>query len=331
MCSACTQKIVRRKPLKRVNKLIRALVMVAVVCAMLTSFVFAAGGDSLWIRNMESAQEGRTDIWIVTDTTVTDGMVELTYDPKVMTYLGMEADNAYVAMFSINDQEPGIVKIAWVAPGETAPEGNVTLMKVVFEGEGNVTVSGSVNGGEAGDFAALDTSELEKVILEAEGLYEDDYTYRSWQTLEKALAQAKDVLADPTADQKEVNAAAETLNNGMASLELKIITNNTKLYKAILKAQGLCEDKYTEDSWAELEDALANAKKVNANRRATQKQIDDATNALNEAIDNLELKPVEPEEPSEPSNPGHPGGNVVGQIIGKWIGLIKKFFGGWGR
>ena len=145
------------------------------------------------------------------------------------------------------------------------------------------------------------------------------------------MTQAKDVLADPPADQKEVNAAAETLNNGMASLELKIITNNTKLYKAILKAQGLCEDKYTEDSWAELEDALANAKKVNANRRATQKQIDDATNALNEAIDNLELKPVEPEEPSEPSHPGHPGGNVVGQIIGKWIGLIKKFFGGWGR
>lgn len=317
--------------MKRVNKLIRALVMVAVVCAMLTSFVFAAGGDSLWIRNMESAQEGRTDIWIVTDTTVTDGMVELTYDPKVMTYLGMEADNAYVAMFSINDQEPGIVKIAWVAPGETAPEGNVTLMKVVFEGKGNVTVSGSVNGGEDMDFAALDTSELEKVILEAEGLYEDDYTYRSWQTLEKALAAAKEVLSDPTADQKEVNAAAETLNNGMASLELKIITNNTKLYKAILKAQGLCEDKYTEDSWAELEDALANAKKVNANRRATQKQIDDATNALNEAIDNLELKPVEPEEPSEPSHSGHPGGNVVGQIIGKWIGLIKKFFGGWGR
>ena len=331
MCSACTQKIVRRKPLKRVNKLIRALVMVAVVCAMLTSFVFAAGGDSLWIRNMESAQEGRTDIWIVTDTTVTDGMVELTYDPKVMTYLGMEADNAYVAMFSINDQEPGIVKIAWVAPGETSPEGNVTLMKVVFKGKGNVTVSGSVNGGEAGDFAALDTSELEKVILEAEGLYEDDYTYRSWLTLKKALAAAKEVLADPTADQKEVNAAAETLNNGMASLELKLITNNTKLYKAILKAQGLCEDKYTEDSWAELEDALANAKKVNANRRATQKQIDDATNALNEAIDNLELKPVEPEEPSEPSHPGYPGGNVVGQIIGQWIGRIKKFFGGGGR
>ena len=115
----------------------------------------------------------------------------------------------------------------------------------------------------------------------------------------------------------------------MASLELKVITNNTKLYKAILKAQGLCEDKYTEETWAELEDALANAKKVNANRNATQKQIDDATNALNEAIDNLELKPCEPEQPEQPEQPGQPGGNPVGDLIGKWVGLIKKFMGGW--
>ena len=317
--------------MKRVNKLIRAMVMVMVVCAMLTSFVFAAGEGSLWIRNMESAQEGRTDLWIITDTTVTDGMVELVYDPEVMTYLGLETDNAYVAMFSVNDQEPGLVKIAWVAPEAFVPDGNVSLMKVIFEGEGNVTASGAINGGENGSFAAVDTSELEKVILEAEGLYEDDYTARSWKTLEKALELARETLADPTADQGEVNAAAETLNNGIASLELKIFTNNAKLYKAILRAKGLCEDKYTAESWAELEEALASAKKVYNNRKATQKQIDDATKALNDAIDNLELKPVEPTEPSEPSNPGYPGGNPVGELIGKWIGLIKKFFGGWGK
>ena len=315
--------------MKRVNKLIRALVMVAVVCTMLTSLVFAAGGDSLWIRNMES--ENGTTSWIVTDAVVTDGQVELAYDPAVLTFESVVSNEANVAMYAVNAETAGLVKIAWVAPGEISAEDNQWLFQVVFTGEGTVTMSGSVNGGEDVEFAALDTSELEKVILEAEGLYEDDYTYRSWQTLEKALAAAKAVLDDPTADQKEVNAAAETLSNGMASLELKIITNNSKLYKAILKAQGLCEDKYTEESWAELEDALANAKKVNANRRATQKQIDEATNALNEAIDNLELKPIEPTEPSEPSHPGYPGGNVVGEIIGKWIGLIKKFFGGWGR
>ena len=315
--------------MKHANKFIRALVMVMVVCAMLTSFVFAAGEGSLWIRNMESAQEGQTDLWIVTDTTVTDGMVELNYDAETMTYVGVETDDAYVAMFSVNNQEPGVVKIAWVAPGEFVPQGNVSLMKVVFEGKGQVTGSGAINGGESFAAESVDTSELEKAILEAEGLYEDDYTDRSWKTLEMALELAREVLADPTADQGEVNAAAETLNNGMASLELKVFTNNAKLYKAILRAKGLCEDKYTAESWNELEDALSNAKKVYNNRRATQKQIDDATNALNEAIDNLELKPVEPEQPEQPDHPGYPGGNPVGDLIGKWVGLIKKFMGGW--
>lgn len=313
--------------MKRVNKLIRALVMVMVVCAMLTSFVFAAGEGSLWIRNMESEQG--TTAWIVTDTAVTDGLVELRYDPAVLTYESVEVNEVNVAMYAVNADEAGLVKISWVAPGETVPEENQWLIKVSFAGEGDVTLSGSVNGGETVDFAAVDTSELEKVILEAEGLYEDDYSSRSWKTLQKALGLAREVLADPTADQGEVDAAAETLNNGIASLELKVVTNNTKLYKAILRAQGLCEDKYTEESWAELEDALANARKVNADRNATQKQIDDATDALNEAIENLELKPVEPSEPSEPDRPGNPGGNPVGDLIGKWVGLIKKFMGGW--
>lgn len=307
--------------MKRVNKLIRALVMVMVVCAMLTSFVFAAGEGSVWIRSMESEQG--TAAWIVTDSVVTDGLVELRYDPAVLTFESVEVNGQMVAMYAVNADEAGLVKISWVAPGEIVSGENAWLIQVSFAGEGDVTASGSVNGGENVDFAAVDTSELEKTILEAEGLYEDDYTTRSWNTLQKALELAREVLEDPTADQSEVNAAAETLNNGMASLELKVITNNTKLYKAILKAQGLCEEKYTEETWAELEDALANAKKVNANRKATQKQIDDATNALNEAIDNLELKPCEPEQP------GQPGGNPVGDLIGMWIGMIKKFMGGW--
>jgi hypothetical protein len=137
---------------------------------------------------------------------------------------------------------------------------------------------------------------------------------------------AKDVLADPTADQSEVDAAAETLANGIASLELKIVTNNTKLYKAILRASGLKKDLYTEESWNELQDALDNARAVNKNKRATQQQVDEATDALNEAIDNLELKPEEPEtptEPDEPTNPGTPG------IISKWVDVIRKIIGGW--
>jgi len=314
--------------MNRVKKAVRMCAALVLVCAMLATTVFAAGEGSVWFNAVQNDEQ--TVVHIVTDTAVTDGLVELTYDAEILTYQGIEVNEALVAMFAVNADEAGIVKISWVAPGEIIPEKNEWLIKVSFAGEGNVTMSGAINGGKTEDFAGLDTSELELAILEAEGLYENDYTYRSWMTLEKALKLAKEVLADPTADQSEVDAAAETLSNGIASLELKVVTNNTKLYKAILRAQGLCKDRYTDESWAELEEALANAKKVNSNRRATQKQIDDATNALNEAISNLELKPVEPEKPSEPSEPEKPSKpNLPGIIIGKWVDTIRKIIGGW--
>ena len=62
---------------------------------------------------------------------------------------------------------------------------------------------------------------------------------------------------------------------------------------------------------------------MNANRKATQQQVDEATDALNEAIDNLELKPVEPEPPTMPEKPGTPG------FIGKWVDVIREIIGAW--
>lgn len=329
-------KYIRKEDImNRVKKTIRAVAMLVMVCMMLSLTAFAAGGNSVWLNVTQD--DDQTAAYVVTDAAVTDGLIELTYDGDVLTYQDIETNEAGIAMFAVNTDEAGVVKISWVAPDDAAPAENQWLFKVDFEGTGDVTMSGSVNGGNTCDFATLDTSELEKVILEAEGLYEDNYTSRSWTTLVKALEMAREVLADPTADQSEVNAAAETLSNGIASLELKVVTNNAALYKAILRAQGLCEDQYTAESWAELEEALENAKAVNSNRKATQKQIDEATDALNKAIENLELKPIEPEEPEVPEEPETPTqpSNPGSGFVGKWIETIRdiigKWFGGWGK
>ena len=330
--------------MRSVNKTIRSLVMLVLVCAMLTTAVFAAGEGSVWLRTMESDTDSLS-AYIVADTTVTDGQVELTYDAEALTYTGTEVNGDYVAMYAVNADEPGVVKIAWVAPGAYEAEAAHWLVCVSFTGEGAVTMTGTINAadGSAVTQTTLDTSELEKAILEAEGLYEDDYTRRSWETLEKALAIAEDTMNDPTATQSQVDAAAETLRNGMASLELKLFTDNAELYKAILRAQGLCEHLYTEESWAALEEALANAKAVKNDRNATQKQVDEATAALNAAIDGLELKscqePTEPEvtEPEETrpvetepdvtepdvTEPSEPG------TSGNWFDKIKEWIGGW--
>lgn len=318
--------------MNRVKKTVRLLAVMVMVCMMLATTVFAADEGSVWLNAVQN--EEQTDAYIVTDTAVADGLVELTHDAESMDYLSVEVNEEYVAMYSMNAEEDGTVKIAWVAPADVMPEENQWLFKVTFAGTGDVTMSGSFNGGETAELAVLDVSKLEMAILEAEGLYEDNYTNRSWKTLEKALKLAKEVLADTTADQKQVNAAAETLNNGIASLELRLVTNNVKLYTAILRAEGLKKDMYTAESWADLQAALKNAKVVNLNRRATQKQVDEATKALNEAIAALELKPVEPTVPEEPTKPEKPSNPVNPGVVGKWLEGIRKILGkwfGWGK
>lgn len=48
------------------------------------------------------------------------------------------------------------------------------------------------------------------------------------------------------------------------------------------------------------------ANKVVANKDATQEEIDAAVDAISDAIDKLEAKPVEPEKPIEPEKPMDP-------------------------
>lgn len=311
--------------MNRVKKITRVLVMAVLVCAMLTSLVFAAGDGSMWINNMES--DGSTTSWIVTDGIVTDGLVELTYDSELLTYQSIEV-NANVALYAVNAEEAGLVKISWVAADAAAPQEPQWLFQITFAGEGEVTLSGAVNGGADTEFAELDTAELEKAILEAEGLYQANYTSKSWEAFEEVLASAQETLNDPTADQSDVDAAVASLNDSMASLSLKILSNNAALTKAILKAEGLRESDYTAESWAELEDALAHAKSISKKLKNTQKAVDDATNALNEAIANLELKPAEPETPTQPSLPSIGGG--LGKLLEGIRKAIRDLFRGWG-
>ncbi|MBQ7045748.1 MAG: hypothetical protein IJN65_04570 [Clostridia bacterium] len=74
--------------------------------------------------------------------------------------------------------------------------------------------------------------------------------------------------------------------------------NYDALNAAITEANGLTEDTYTTDSWANLETALADA--TAALESTDQTVVDAATTALNAAIDALVVY-EEPEEPVDPS------------------------------
>lgn len=279
--------------MRRVKKTVRMLIAMLLICMMLPTIVSAADTGSVWLNVMQTSTGDGTDAVIATDTTVTDGLVELEYDSSILTYGGIQVNEDYVAKYAVNADQAGVVKIGWVAPGAYETGDAVWLVKVSFSGAGDVALSGKMNDADGNGVtqgANLDTTGLEKAILEAEGLYEGDYTPKSYAALKSALEDAKAVLADPAATQSEVDAAAEALNAAIDALELKKFTNNAELYKAILRAQGLCPDKYTAESYAAVKEASTNAKAVMAKPGATQKQVDDATKALNDAMDALELK-----------------------------------------
>jgi len=95
--------------------------------------------------------------------------------------------------------------------------------------------------------------------------------------------------------------------NGDADVTISIGTivpnDKSALNAAIKKAMELKSSDYTKESWAKLDAALKKALEVQENTYVTQKEIDDATKDLLDAIDSL-VKVEKPEEPGEPEEPG---------------------------
>lgn len=73
--------------------------------------------------------------------------------------------------------------------------------------------------------------------------------------------------------------------------------DKTALNAAIAAAEALNEDDYTAESWAALQEVLADARAVANDPDATQENVDNAAAALRSAIAGLEAKPVTPGRP----------------------------------
>ena len=130
-----------------------------------------------------------------------------------------------------------------------------------------------------------DTSALEEAIEKAEALNEENYTPETWADVEKALEDAKAVLADPNASQEEVDLAAAALEMAMQNLTERADT--AELEALIAEAEALNEDEFTPVTWAPFEEILEDAKAVLADLNATQEEVDAAAEALAAALQAL--------------------------------------------
>lgn len=136
----------------------------------------------------------------------------------------------------------------------------------------------------------VDKSDLEAAIslYESEVGSSEDYTPSSWGVYSAAVSTAEDVVADEEATQLEVDNALDALDNAYNGLTPVADRNDlTNLIVYIGTNIGPEED-YTPETWGPFATALADGIAARDNLDATQQQIDDATDALNNAMVALE-------------------------------------------
>ena len=133
----------------------------------------------------------------------------------------------------------------------------------------------------------------------------------------------------------ETARALEATNNLAREIAPEfVVVNKAELNALIEKAETLKEEEYTADSWKVLSTALQSAKNVSEKADATQLEVDNATKALEDAIQALELKAeVAPEKEEETEKAPGTGdfvnravlwSSVFGAVIAMGIVLKKK-------
>lgn len=130
------------------------------------------------------------------------------------------------------------------------------------------------------------------------------YTEESLKALQAAIDAAQKVLDDPAATQEEVNAQTDALNAAIAALVEKPVVDKTELQTAVADANEFAasdenKEKYTEDSWKTLEEAITVAQAVLNKPEATQEEVNDALKALTDAKENLKTKEPSVEKPEK--------------------------------
>ena len=146
--------------------------------------------------------------------------------------------------------------------------------------------------------AKKDALNLAIIAAEGDAALVDKYTEESIEKLQKAIDEAKEVLADENASQEEVDAAEKEVQAAQKALVEKETpkpeapVKKDELKAAVEDATKVVGDteQYTEESLAALQAAIDKAIAVLDNPEATQAEIDAAVESVKEAKEALKVK-----------------------------------------
>ena len=134
----------------------------------------------------------------------------------------------------------------------------------------------------------VDKTALEKIVEENQNRNESDYTKESWKVFTKAMELAQVVLTDPKATQAEVDDAVQAVRKAIEQLQEVTKVDKTALKKLVEENQNRVASGYTAESWQVFHKALEAAQAVLADSNTTQAEVDEAIQAVNKAIEQLQ-------------------------------------------
>ena len=135
------------------------------------------------------------------------------------------------------------------------------------------------------DALNVDKTKLQEQIAIAKTKQEADYSPKTWNDFKNAEIKAKEIndQTAPLPKQSEIDAATKALQDAINALAV----DKTALQNAINTANSKRKEEYTTQTWKALEEALAAANPVNADKATTQSKVNAATEKLEQAIKNL--------------------------------------------
>ena len=197
-------------------------------------------------------------------------------------------DNNVSFTFTVDDISNPITASVYVQPMGSAPSLDIQL---------DASKAEEVKPAEA------DKSKLSDAIASAKKVEQGSKTDEAFEALADAIAAAQKVADDESATQDAVNSAVDALNKAVETFKAsadKPVNPNTvdtsKLQAAIRDADAIEQGNKTDDAYATLKAAVADAKKV-LDTAKDQKSVDDAVTTLNKAVETFRASADKPGTP----------------------------------
>ncbi len=139
----------------------------------------------------------------------------------------------------------------------------------------------------------VNKSALQALYTSVSRTKNNNYTNASWKNFQNALTNAKHVLDNSKANQKQVDTAKNQLDSAYKNLRKNPAptVNKNALQSLYNQVKGIAKGDYTDATWTPFQTALNHAKTVLDNTKATQSQVNDAKNKLETAYKGLTHKP----------------------------------------